>query len=236
MRISERGIAAVRLQTLCALLAICLAGCGAQPPRGSYRVAGKTYVPLSKADGYVEEGIASWYGADFHGRKTSSGETYDMYGRTSAHKLLPLGTTVRVTNLANGQVVFCRINDRGPFVEGRIIDLSYSLARDLGVAEQGTALVRLEAVEGPGGSRPPGPVLEGPFTWQVGAFTVSANAEALANSLRAEFRGVTIELYDRGDARFQRVRVGTYRTASEAETSHGALLKRGFAPILVRVD
>lgn len=218
------------------LLLAMVVGCAAPQPRGAYRVAGRTYVPLDKAEGYVEEGIASWYGADFHGRRTSSGEIYDMYGRTSAHKLLPLGTMARVTSLETGYSVMTRVNDRGPFVEGRIIDLSYALARDLGMADQGTAMVRVEAVSGPEGTRPPGPILEGPFAWQVGAFTASENALALAGRLRSDFREVSVESFDRGDATFHRVRVGVYRTPQEAQSALGRLRERGLSAILVRRD
>lgn len=214
-----------------------LAGCAKTlPPPGGYEVGGKIYVPFSSSDGYAEEGVASWYGPGFHGRKTSSGEVYDMYGNSAAHKLLPLGTTVRVTNLENQRSALTRINDRGPFVDGRIIDLSYSLARELGVAERGTCRVRVEAVAGPGGTRPPGKVLEGPFAWQVGAFAVRANAQGLAAQLRSAFPDVTSEAFERGAQPLFRVRVGTYRSVAEAQGALGDLKARGFSPLLVRKD
>jgi rare lipoprotein A len=194
------------------------------------------YVPLPRADGYEEEGIASWYGPGFHGKKTASGEVYDMYANTCAHKLLPLGTTVRVTNLDNQRTVLTRINDRGPFVEGRIIDLSYAVARELGMAERGTCRVRVEAVSGPGGGGPPGKVLEGPFAWQVGAFSVPANAEELARELRRAFPDVTEESFQREGKAVFRVRVGTYRTVAEARNALTALKARGLTPLLVRKD
>ena len=119
-----------------------------------YRVNGDWYQPLASARAFRERGLASWYGKDFHGKKTSSGEVYDMYAMTAAHKILPLGTYVRVRNLENGRVADVRINDRGPFVRGRIIDLSYTAARKLGVVGPGTARVEVTALGavGTGGS------------------------------------------------------------------------------------
>lgn len=114
----------------------------------SYEVFGKTYYVLDTAAGYLERGVASWYGEKFHGRRTSSGETYDMYAMTAAHKTLPLPTYVRVTNLRNGRDVTVKVNDRGPFVHNRVIDLSYTAASQLGIIENGTGLVEIEALSG----------------------------------------------------------------------------------------
>ncbi|MBF0370957.1 MAG: septal ring lytic transglycosylase RlpA family protein [Magnetococcales bacterium] len=116
------------------------------PTSRPYKVFGVTYYPMKNANGYVEEGTASWYGKKFHGRPTAIGETYDMYGMTAAHTILPLPSRVRVTNLANGRSVELRVNDRGPFVKNRLIDLSLTAARQLGFAKQGTARVRVEAL------------------------------------------------------------------------------------------
>ena len=113
----------------------------------SYSVLGKRYAVLDSADGYVEEGYASYYGNKFHGRRTSNQEVYDMYAFTAAHKSLPLPSFARVTNLANGKSVVVRINDRGPFHAGRVIDLSYAAAVKLGYRTQGTARVRVEALQ-----------------------------------------------------------------------------------------
>jgi rare lipoprotein A len=113
----------------------------------SYVVFGKRYHTKSSSKGYVERGVASWYGPDFHGRKTSSGERYDMYAMTAAHKTLPLPTYARVTNLKNGRTAVVKINDRGPFHGDRIIDLSYSAARKLGVVAKGTGMVEVRAVD-----------------------------------------------------------------------------------------
>ncbi len=112
-----------------------------------YSVMGKTYWPVQSGLGFQEEGFASWYGIDFHGKKTATGEVYDMFSISAAHKTLPLGTKVRVTNLENGRELELVVNDRGPFVDGRIIDLSYASARLLGMADNGLARVRVVGVE-----------------------------------------------------------------------------------------
>jgi len=112
----------------------------------SYVVFGKRYYPKASSKGHVERGLASWYGKKFHGRKTSNGERYNMYAMTAAHKTLPLPTYARVTNLTNGRSTVVRINDRGPFHGNRIIDLSYSAARKLGMAANGVAMVEVRAI------------------------------------------------------------------------------------------
>ena len=120
-----------------------------------YSVMGKTYWPVQSGMGFREEGLASWYGIDFHGKKTATGETYDMFSVSAAHKTLPLGTKVRVTNLENGRELELTVNDRGPFVDGRIIDLSYASARLLGMADNGVARVRVEGVAVAAADSPP---------------------------------------------------------------------------------
>ncbi len=149
----------------------------------SYTVLGKTYHVLPDAKGYREQGLASWYGNKFHGKRTSSGEPYDMYAMTAAHKTLPLPTWVRVTNLDNGKAVVVKVNDRGPFHSGRIIDLSYAAASKLGVLAKGTARVEVAAVL-PGKTSAPAQISEKktaanpvfPLWVQVGAFSSQANA------------------------------------------------------------
>ena len=115
-----------------------------------YTVLGKTYRVMAESRGFRETGTASWYGRKFHGRRTSNGEIYDMYAMTAAHKTLPIPSYVRVTNQSNGRQVIVRVNDRGPFHGGRIIDLSYSAAAKLGYADRGTAPVTVEVVEAAG--------------------------------------------------------------------------------------
>lgn len=161
----------------------------------SYVVFGKRYFVMKDGTGYVEKGIASWYGKQFHGRRTSSGETYDMYAMTAAHKSLPLPTYVRVTNLKNGRSVVLRVNDRGPFHGNRIIDLSYTAAAKLDIVAAGTGLVEVRALTpgrdepAAGDTAPPLPVSPaatgGAFYIQVGAFAHRANADALRDRLAA---------------------------------------------------
>jgi 3D (Asp-Asp-Asp) domain-containing protein len=112
-----------------------------------YQIYGIWYYPLPTAEGYSEKGNASWYGPGFHARPTANGETYDMYAMTAAHKVLPIGTHVKVTNLKNNRSIIVRVNDRGPFVSGRIIDLSYTAAETLGMARTGVVPVQVEAVQ-----------------------------------------------------------------------------------------
>ena len=121
----------------------------------TYVIDGVTYHVMDTSAGYREEGIASWYGGYFHGRLTSSGDVYDMYEMTAAHKSLPLPTYVRVTHLGSGRSVVLRVNDRGPFVENRIIDLSFAAASKLGMAVIGTALVEVVALDPPARDRRP---------------------------------------------------------------------------------
>ena len=192
-----------------------------KPGQRPYRVNGKTYYPLPSAEGFVEEGWASWYGPGFHGRKTASGERYNMYAFTAAHKTLPLGTYVLVTNLENGRKTIVRINDRGPFVKGRIIDLSYAAARALGMVKKGTARVRIEALA-EGRVKDNHLVLSHPnfqkgrFYVQVGSFSSYANAVRLKERLARRFQNVIIEPFQKGSRSFYRVQVFASENISSA--------------------
>ena len=165
----------------------------------SYEVLGKRYHVMASGEGYAEKGISSWYGTKFHGRRTSSGERYDMYAMTAAHKTLPLPTYVQVTNLKNGRRIVVKVNDRGPFHENRIIDLSYSAAYRLGILGKGTGFVEVRAID-PGEDEPvtriatrdEAPVREAEQSvadrainmyLQVGAFISRDNAERLHSKL-----------------------------------------------------
>ena len=155
-----------------------------------YVVNGKQYFTLPSARGFTQRGIASWYGPKFHGRRTSSGETYDMYKMTAAHKTLPLPTYVAVRNLATGREIVVRVNDRGPFHGDRIIDLSYAAATKLGIARRGTGLVEVRALEsGSPARRARGsePTRSGPARLfvQAGAFQAATNAVRLRTRLAA---------------------------------------------------
>ena len=156
---------------------------GGRPGQDCYTQFGETYCPLISAEGFVETGIASWYGEDFHGKPTALGEPYNMYAMTAAHKTLPLPTRVRVTNLENGRSMELRVNDRGPFVHDRVIDLSYGAARELGVYRRGTARVRVEALEA-GGSPEPLSAAGGYAYLQTGAFAYRENAARLYYRIR----------------------------------------------------
>ena len=192
-----------------------------------YIVNGQRYNPIRNHTGYVEEGRASWYGEQFHGRKTSNGETYDMYAMTAAHKTLPMGVYVRVTNQQSGQEAIVRVNDRGPFVAGRIIDLSYSAAKLVGVVEPGTAPVRIEALgfraDGSGNGQAvytqPESYDIGSFAVQVGAFSVKANADRLAAEMRAKYGYTTINEGVVNGQRFYRVWVGNFTSLEVAENT-----------------
>lgn len=178
-----------------------------------YRVGGTWYKPMPHAKGFSQQGIASWYGKKFHGRKTSSGEVYDMYAMTAAHKTLPLGTWVQVRRMDNGKQIVVRINDRGPFIRGRIIDLSFTAAKSLDMVGAGTARVEIVALgkrrqSSSGGDFVPVDYYSGAFTFQVGAFSNRDNAERLRIKLNRTFANAHITPYDRGDAIFYRVRVG----------------------------
>jgi rare lipoprotein A len=206
-----------------------------------YRVNGRWYQPISHARGFEQEGVASWYGRKFHGRKTSSGETYNMYAVTAAHKTLPLGTYVRVRNLRNGKVLDVRINDRGPFARGRIIDLSYTAAKTLGVVGPGTAPVKITALgapaEGSAAGKAPGYVpvdyYSGNFTFQVGAFAEQSNARRLVSKLEQRYGNAHMTTYFDGQRTFYRVRVGRSGSLEQAEAYEQALIRDGFAETFI---
>jgi len=197
------------------------------PTQRPYQIDGHTYYPLPSAYGYRGIGIASWYGPDFHGRKTSCGEVYDMYGETAAHKTLPMHTHVLVRNLENGRETVVRINDRGPFVKGRIIDLSLAAARKLDMDRKGTARVELVALGEAVPYRSDGKVEErflpyadpnrGEFYVQVGAFTVLQNAVRLKDRLLAMERKTVIQKFNGGRTTFYRVQV---RAGQKLETAN----------------
>lgn len=194
-----------------------------------YSVNGELYQPLRDDRGYVEEGTASWYGPDFHGKPTSCGEIYDMNAMTSAHKILPMGTRLRVTNLRNQRSIVVRVNDRGPFVGNRIIDLSYAAARELDIVASGTAPVRIESLAGASGAA----VVLGPFTVQVGAFTDPANAYRLASQLEKRYGSSSVQRGWVNGTLFHRVRVGRYPEMAAAESVRKEFEENGTAAAFV---
>ena len=169
----------------------------------------------------IQYGVASWYGPDFHGKPTSSGEIYDMYQLTCAHNTIPLGTTVMVTNLENGRSIELKVNDRGPFVKERIIDLSYAAAQMLGMWEKGTAYVKVEGF---------GPLVEEiqRFTIQVGSFIDEANAQKLADQLRKGFENVYVNTLETLTQKYHRVRVGQFEAIESALNIAEKLSQMGF--------
>ena len=178
---------------------------------------------------YSEEGVASWYGDPFNGHRTSNGEIYDMHLFTAAHRTLPFNAMIRVTNLSNGMQTEVRINDRGPFVANRVIDLSLSAAQAIGMVGPGTAHVRLEMISGPN------PQL-GFFGVQVGAFAVEANAEKLRAQLSARYSPVSIVPFNSPNGNFFRVRVGRVPTEAAATQIATQLQAEQFTTFIVRLD
>lgn len=175
--------------------------------------------------------MASWYGVPFNGRRTSNGEIYDMHQFTAAHRTLPFGSMVRVTNLQNGKQTEVRINDRGPFVANRIIDLSQSAAQALGMIGTGTARVKLEVVAA--GPNPSG----GFFAVQVGAFLKRENAEKLKENLASRYAPIDVVAFDSPNGMFYRVRVGRLPTENAAQRLAGQLRNtEQFTTFVIRID
>jgi len=207
------------------------------PTQRPYEVNGTRYQPIATAHGFVEEGVASWYGRDFHGRKTSNGETYDMYAMTAAHKTLPMNVYLKVTNLDNGRSTVVRVNDRGPFVKSRIIDLSYSAAKKLEVVGPGTAPVRIEALgyrddqqSSAASPRYLQPVSYdvGTFMVQVGAFAVQENAYRLAEKLKEQYGSSAVAEGWVNGQKFYRVRVGLYPSMALASDALQQIEANGY--------
>jgi rare lipoprotein A len=179
---------------------------------------------------YTEEGNASWYGAPFHGRKASNGETYDMNKMTAAHRTLPFNSMVRVTNLNNGKSATVRITDRGPFVDNRIIDLSLAAAREIESVGPGVVPVRIEVLSGPD-------PFSGFFTVQVGAFKDRGNADRLKERLSVAYSPIFIQQVNLDEGNFYRVRVGRVSGEQEAQKLGDELrAKEGFKPMVLRLD
>ncbi|HSG04521.1 MAG TPA: septal ring lytic transglycosylase RlpA family protein [Marinobacterium sp.] len=214
-----------------------------------YQVWGKTYRVLDTHIGYREEGIASWYGLKFHGHKTSNGEIYDIYKMSAAHKSLPIPSYARVTNLDNGKSVIVRVNDRGPFHEDRIIDLSYAAASRLDITQKGTGRVLVEAIDARGAKRPE-PVssdriaakiepntngaVAGRFL-QVGAFGNAENAQRAQLKL-ASLSGENVKVVpvDQEGRQLHRVLLGPLSSGVSVDGLINRLLDAGYsAPILV---
>lgn len=176
-------------------------------------IAGCSHMQATRPS-WQQIGTASWYGKDFHGRPTASGEIYNMYGRSAAHKTLPLGTTVRVTNLDNGRRIVVPINDRGPFVGERIIDMSYGAARHLGMVKEGLAKVRIEVIQTPRNTA-------SGYTIQFGSYMERQNAVKVAKQLTTiGYTPIIEEAFVRG-RKFHRVRLGSFSSLKKAQQYAG---------------
>jgi len=205
-----------------ALVVILFLGCGTKsyetkvydvpgikhPTKKPYSVNGKFYYPLNSVEpGWSQRGIASWYGRDFHGRYTSNGEIYNMYALTAAHKTLPMNTIVKVINLRNNKYVTVRINDRGPFIKGRIIDLSYAAGKKIGLDVTGTAPVKIVVVGFKGKNYVTG------YKVQIGAFINKKGAEKLANNYKKIGYNTLITKV----GNFYKVYIGGFKTYAQAK-------------------
>lgn len=218
-----------------------------------YSALGKTYTPLATPGNYKERGTASWYGKKFHGQRTSIGDTYDMYGMSAAHPTLPVPSYARVTNLANGKSVVVRVNDRGPFLHDRIMDLSYAAAHKLGYVNQGSAEVEVESLTGEGNApvaaaaavvkvetvaattvMPLGlPDKTGKVFLQLGAFRERMGAQSFLARMRAELGDTGKDIVLQEKRGLIRVHIGPYNSADEARRAANTLASRlGFKPFV----
>jgi rare lipoprotein A len=202
-----------------------------------YEVYGRRYHVMDSSEGYVERGVASWYGTKFHGRLTSNGEVYDMYAMTAAHKTLPLPAYAEVTNLENGKRVTVRINDRGPFVKDRIIDLSYAAATRIDMTDKGTALVEVRVIPpGRHSTSAPAGRLSDVYV-QAGAFSSEDNALGLASRITGAGIGPVTLRSDKVDGRhLYRVRVGPLADSAEFDTTVARLRDIGIADPHLALD
>ena len=202
-----------------------------------YEVFGQRYFVLPSTKGYLARGVASWYGPDFHGERTSTGEPYDMYSMTAAHPALPLPAYARVTNLANGRSIVVRVNDRGPFKANRIIDLSYAAALKLDMIRNGTTLVEVRGLEPEDASAPQPVPQPTPIFAQAGAFAVQVNAERLRARLVSEGIGNVLVTSDANSGRpLFRVRIGPIVSVAEFDGLVARVRALGLGALMLAVD
>jgi rare lipoprotein A len=182
--------------------------------------------------------VASWYGSEFHGKPTSSGEIFNMHAFTCAHREYPFGTILQITNVANNKTVKCVVNDRGPFVSGRDVDLSYAAANEIGLVGKGTSTVGIEYI-----GRDSSYIKEvrylsdaGPFTIQVGSFREVANSARLKTALELKYHQVYVTEKDIGGQRYYRVRIGTFQRRSDAYRLAKTLAEEGYSIFVVGYD
>ena len=217
-----RGVDRVGGGAIQAATILFVAGCSL-PPLSSWHPSSP-----SRGGHYAEVGTASWYGPGFTGNRTSSGEIYDLGDMTAAHQTLPLGTRLVVTNLDNGRSIEVRVNDRGPFAKGRIIDLSYAAARELALVGPGTAQVRVESIDEDDG--PPGVVI---YAVQAGAFQDGLKAAALQSELAGRYGDAYLTSLRTADALYYRVRLGPYERRDDAMVRAHSLSSSGVPAMVV---
>lgn len=220
-----------------------------------YKVAGRWYHPVDNAKAYDQTGIASWYGRDFHGKQTANGERYDMHALSAAHTTLPMPTLMRVTNLENGRSVVVRVNDRGPFVKNRLIDLSLAAARQLGYERQGTTRVRVQSLDLPisevntasktivspalASSRQKKPTItqsvSGIFI-QLGAFSSQGNAKQLRDQLLSQYPSTRLHPRQSTSQSLFRVRIGPFNDMANIEQTIRSLQANGYNKAIVIIE
>lgn len=220
-----------------------------------YQVAGRKYTPMQSVSSYDESGVASWYGADFHGKHTANGESYDMHTLSAAHKTLPLPTLVRVTNLENDRSVIVRVNDRGPFVKERLIDLSQAAANELGYLNQGTTRVRVQTLDqkpviqavAPAPQQSAAPAItdtatseqtaaRGNIYVQLGAFSSQGNADQLRQSMLQKYPNTALHLKQIANQTFYRVRIGPFKQMQQIEETMISLQNSGYHKAVVVIE
>ncbi len=238
----QRHLNHLLLSVLFCLFSFSLIGCSAkannysnEPTQVPYKIRNITYYPIPSSAGYREKGIASWYGRDFHGRLTSNGERYNMHDMTAAHKTLPMNTMLLVKNLENGKEVIVRVNDRGPFVRGRIIDLSYKAAQKLQMVRKGISRVQVIAMadekillaSAHGQATLPN-LQQGEFYIQIGSFARQKNAINLQKKFTQAGHTAVIQKYYSPKKLFYRVQVYAGKELSAARRAEKALLEHGY--------
>lgn len=227
----------IRLTLLCSFIFLLYplvlfevtADAATQLPRtqSPYVIDNKRYYPIPTASGFSQGGLASWYGRDFHGRRTSNGEVYDMYSMTAAHKTLPMNTMLLVKNTHNGKSTVVRVNDRGPFVQGRIIDLSYTAAKKLDLTSSGVGEVKIVALSEGDISYPD--LTSGEFYVQIGSFARKINAIKLQKRFTDAGHTTVIQKYFGPQSILYRVQVYVGKTLGNAERAEKALQGYGYA-------
>ena len=203
------------------------------PTQRPYVINNKIYYPIPSSYGFSQTGIASWYGRDFHGRTTSNGETYNMHAMTAAHKTLPMNTVLLITNLENNKEIVVRVNDRGPFVKGRIVDLSYTGAKKLSLLSKGTAKVRITALGDAGKNtdqlkKMARDFYNGEFYVQIGSFKTLQYAVRLQSRFIEAGHNTFIQKYQSNGAVYHRVQVYVGKTLMGAQQAQRILENRGY--------